>query len=145
MYNQHEDTLEDFCKDFKMVQARALSPMAYDALSKGVWYDWFCKSTSLPAKTQKLGPKVCQIAKSHLIDPKKTYVWFKNNCPVMGHLYDDFRICDRKTDKVLFTVVPRSGFKKDNNKALVYGHLNGFKEPLAAGDWSDIKRFFGVK
>lgn len=144
MYNQHKDTLADFCKDFMMVHARALSPQAYSELSKGVWYDWFCKSSSLPAKTQKLGVKVCQIANSHLINPRTTYVWFKNNCPMVGSLYDDFRICDRKTGEVLYTVVPRSGFKKDNNKAMVYGKLNGFKEPLASGTWSDIKRYFGV-
>ncbi len=144
MYDSNKDTLETFCKDFQMVQRRALSPQAFAELSKGVWYDWFCRNTSLPAKTQKLGVKVCQIAKSHLINPRTTYVFFKNNCPLQGSLYDDFRICDRKSGDVIFTIVPKSGFKKDDGKGFVWGKANKFQEPLVSGDWSDIKKFFGV-
>jgi len=56
------------------------------------WYDWFCHDTSLAAKTKRLYAKAAKVieldraSKSPKIDPDKTYTWFKNNCPLMGHL-----------------------------------------------------------
>ena len=105
------------------------------------WYDWFCRDTSLANKTKSLGKKVMKIAKSSKVDIDKQYVFFKNNCPVPGPLYDDFRICDLKSGDVIYTVIPLSGH---SGKAEVHGKENNFKEPLAMGSWKDIKNFFGV-
>lgn len=106
------------------------------------WYDWFCRDTSLGAKTQNLGKKVLQLMKSTKIDIEKNYVFFKNNCPGRGSLYDDFRICDMETGDVIFTVVPRCSH---SGKAEVWGLENGFNEPLVSGTWRDVKAFFGAK
>jgi hypothetical protein len=106
------------------------------------WYDWFCRDTSLAAKTQNLGKKVLRVMKSSKIDAEKNYVFFKNNCPMVGSLYDDFRICDVKTGNVIYTVVPRC---THSGKAEVWGRENNFKEPLVSGSWKDVKAFFGVK
>lgn len=105
------------------------------------WYDWFCEDTSLPRKTQALGKKVLQLVKSDKLDRNGMYVFFKNNCTGVGTLYDDFRICDIKTGTVLYTVVPRSGH---TGNAEVWSKENNFKEPVARGNWQDIKEFFGV-
>jgi hypothetical protein len=106
------------------------------------WYDWFCRDTSLAAKTERLGRKVLQLMKSTKIDTEKNYVFFKNNCPMRGGLYDDFRICDMETGNVIFTIVPRCAH---SGKAEVWGRENGFNEPLVSGTWRDVKSFFGVK
>ena len=106
------------------------------------WYDWFCRDTSLAAKTQNLGKKVLRVMKSSKIDVEKNYVFFKNNCPGVGGLYDDFRICDMETGNVIYTVVPRC---THSGKAEVWGRENNFQEPLVAGSWKDVKAFFGVK
>lgn len=106
------------------------------------WYDWFCRDTSLAAKTQNLGKKVLRVMKSSKIDIEKNYVFFKNNCPMRGSLYDDFRICDMETGNVIYTVVPRC---THSGKAEVWGRENNFQEPLVAGSWKDVKAFFGVK
>lgn len=106
------------------------------------WYDWFCRDTSLAAKTQNLGKKVLRVMKSSKIDIEKNYVFFKNNCPMRGSLYDDFRICDIETGNVIYTVVPRC---THSGKAEVWGRENNFQEPLVAGSWKDVKTFFGVK
>lgn len=105
------------------------------------WYDWFCKDESLLGKTKKLGVKVKQIAKSDKVNCETMYVFFKNNCPMVGPLYDDFRICDIKSGDVIFTITPRSGH---TGKAEVYGRENDFKEALAEGTWKDIKTYFNV-
>ena len=109
------------------------------------WYDWFCRDTSLVAKTQKLGKKVLQLMNSSKIDTQKNYVWFKNNCPMNGSLCDDFRIADVETGDVIYTIIPASGHNVEKGKASVWGRENDFREPLVAGTWKDIKAFFGVK
>lgn len=105
------------------------------------WYDWFCKDTSLVGKTRSLGKKVLQLMKSAKIDGDKMYVFFKNNCPVNGPLYDDFRFCDIETGDVIYTVVPKCGH---SGLAEVWGKDNNFSGPLTAGTWKDIKSYFGV-
>lgn len=109
------------------------------------WYDWFCKDTALRNKTYKLAPKVKQIAASTKVNLDKHYVFFKNNCPVDGSLYDDFRICDLETGDVLYTITPRTGHRHEPGKyAEVWGRENGFEGPLVKGTWKDIKQFFEV-
>ncbi len=108
---------------------------------KAGWYDWFCRDTSLANKTQRLGKKVVQLMKSEKIDIENNYAWFKNNCPMNGPLYDDFRIADMETGDVIYTVVPRCGH---TGKAEVWGRENNFDEPLIQGKWKDVKTFFGV-
>ena len=75
-------------------------------------------------------------------DVDKTYVFFKNNCPLSSNLYDDFRICDMKTGKVLHTVSPSVGYSNMNGEATVWGKDNDFKEALVTGTWKDVKKFF---
>lgn len=103
------------------------------------WYDWFCRDSSLAGKTQKLGTKLKQIAKSKKIDIEKQYVWFKNNCPLAGPLFDDFRIVDQESGNTVYTIIPRSGF---TGKAEVYGRENDFQEPIVSGTWRDVVKFF---
>ena len=90
------------------------------------FYDWFCKDSSL--KNNKR------------FDPNTTYVFFKNNCPCNGGLYDDFRICDIETGSVLYTVTPRDPHEK--GKASVWSYENDFEEPLIIGSWVEVKKFF---
>jgi hypothetical protein len=128
----------------KKFDAGEYSDPGFDTQIKAGWYDWFCHDRSLRSKTYKLAPKVKKIAKSPKVNVERTYVFFKNNCPVHGSLYDDFRICDMETGDVIFTIVPRTGHKVKNGVAEVWGRENGFKGPLVEGTWEDVKKFFGV-
>jgi len=112
---------------------------------KAGWYDWFCKDSSLKARTDRLAPKVKKIAKSKKIDPTKVYVWFKNNCPMVGTLYDDFRIADLSTGDTIYIIVPRTGRTALKGQAEVWGRENGFESALYEGDWKGVLNFFGVK
>ncbi len=107
------------------------------------WYDWFCRDTSLRNKTYKLAPKIKEIAK--ILGDKfceKHYLFFKNNCPMSGSLYDDFRFCSIKTRNVIYTITPSSGFNTDRGEASVWGKSNDFKEPLVTGTWKDVVNYF---
>ena len=68
------------------------------------WYDWFCKDSSLKNKTKKMGNIIKQIKAGGKVNLKDWYVWFKNNCPLNGPLYDDFRFARLDTGDVQLTI-----------------------------------------
>jgi hypothetical protein len=90
------------------------------------FYDWFCSDGALERKARSLYAKVKKFLKKHPeIDTEKVYVFFKNNCPGSGSLYDDFRICDE--DGVIYTIVPKCGH---SDLTEVWGRANDFSGPL---------------
>jgi hypothetical protein len=98
------------------------------------FYDWFCKDSSLMNKAIKLFKQVKIFLRHHPeIDQEKTYVFFKNNCPMLGNLYDDFRICDIETGDVIFTVTPKSGHRTEK-PAQLWGKQNKFEGPIKEAD-----------
>ena len=105
------------------------------------WYDWFCRDESLCGKTKRLAPKVKQLAKSSKIDVDNWYVWFKNNYPMFGSLYDDIHFADIKTGDTIYTI---AFVKKDEQTVELWGKENNFKCPLVIGDWEDIKEYFEI-
>ena len=92
------------------------------------FYDWFCKDSSLRNKSWKLMKQVKTFLKHNpQIDLLEHYVFFKNNCPMRGPLYDDFRICNIETGDVVFTVIPKCGH---SGLAEIWGRENDFKGPI---------------
>lgn len=73
------------------------------------WYDWFCPSYELCDRLYEMLPMIFEIASRPKIAKNldNIYVFFKNNCPCDGPLYDDFRFCDINTKDVLFTIAMR--------------------------------------
>jgi hypothetical protein len=107
------------------------------------FYDWFCKDSSLKNKAKTLVGRLQTILENNKrFNPDTTYVFFKNNCPGCGGLYDDFRICDIETGKVLYTVTPSD--PHEGGEASIWTKENDFKEPLVIGSWADIKLFFAT-
>jgi len=92
------------------------------------WYDWFCKTESLRNKTYRMGRIVKQVKDGGKVDLDNWYVWFKNNCPMVGPLYDDFRFADKKTGDVQFTICIDG--KRAKNKYEVWGRKNNFDGPI---------------
>ena len=68
------------------------------------WYDWFCKDSSLVNKTKKMGNIIKKVKDGGKVNMADWYIWFKNNCPLNGPLYDDFRFADIETGEVQFTI-----------------------------------------
>jgi hypothetical protein len=105
------------------------------------FYDWFCDDSLLKDKSEKLIDKLKSILEvNNKIDIDKTYVFFKNNCPCVGTLYDDFRICNLENGDVLFTVKVCN--PNDNNLSSVWSYENYFHKPVIRGYWSDIIDYF---
>ena len=92
------------------------------------FFDWFCKDTSLQNKANSLFKKVIAFLKHHPeINQDSTFVFFKNNCPCNGPLYDDFRICDKTSGNVIYTVTPKCGH---SGLAEIWGSSNSFQGPI---------------
>ena len=82
-----------------------------------------------------MGRIIKQVKDGGKVDLDNWYVWFKNNCPMNGPLYDDFRFALLKTGDVMFTIQIDCCWSK--HKYSVYGRKpteNGyttfFDEPL---------------
>lgn len=134
-------SIREFLKNYKNGE--------YDAVDRQTqieagWFDWFCDDSLLRNKTVKLVKYLKSIVRSPKIDIDTMYVFFKNNCPMVGKRYDDFRICDLKTGDVIYTVTPKCGMQVKEGRAEVWGRENDFTEPLAAGTWDDVRAFFQV-
>ncbi len=96
-----------------------------------VFFDWFCKNDQLKKKSDVLFKQLERFLKAMPdIDIDKHYVWFKNNCPVNGPLYDDFRIADIQTENTMYTVTAKCGH---SGLAEAYSRSNCFSEPIATG------------
>jgi len=99
---------------------------------KAGWYDWFCKDESLANKTKRMGTIVKQFKDGGKLNLDSMYVWFKNNCPLAGPLYDDFRIADIESGETLFTV--QINCFREEKRYTVYGKRNDFDAPLLNTD-----------
>jgi hypothetical protein len=126
-----------------------------DVQCEAGWFDWFCKGNTLRNRLYKLVAKLKTIINSKKIDQDKMYLFFKNNCPMVGPTRDDFRICDIETGDVIYTVTPvnkiptekiwnHTGKRIQLYKTVsnVWGKENNFEKPLVEGSWNDIKNFF---
>ena len=92
------------------------------------WYDWFCRDTSLRNKTKKMGNIIKQIKDGGKVDLNNMYVWFKNNCPMSGPLYDDFRIANIKDGATQLVIQIDSPWEDD--KYAIYSVDDFFDKPV---------------
>ena len=98
------------------------------------FYDWFCRESSLPNKGLTLMKKVKSIVKVlPNLDLEKTYVFFKNNCPCVGHLYDSFSICDLESGDVLYWVGLNIGHESTHDYQKF--EINSF---VVSENWSQL-------
>ena len=95
------------------------------------WWDWFCRDTSLKNKTKRLGNFVCRLKGGKRVDLDNDYVFFKNNCPLIGPLYDSISICDLEKGEVKFFIA--FGDKRESDNYVVYDVQNELDEPAVVG------------
>lgn len=133
-------TIREFCERFNNGEFN--SPDRKTQCRAG-WYDWWCKDYSLAYKTEFLGNSVCAIKDSKRFNQDEAYVFFKNNCPCVGPLYDQFSICDIESGDVLYCCQHLEKGSHGCRKAHweVYSNEN-FEKPCVNGTWNDVKKYF---
>ena len=104
---------------------------------KAGWYNWSCEEKLLAKKTKRIGDIIKKIKEGGKIDLCNWNVWFKNNRPYKGHLYDDFRFANLETGEVQFTVQIDCCWNK--HKYCVYGRtfdgIGHWDKPLFETDY----------
>ena len=91
------------------------------------WHDWFCGDDALAGRLERISPVVMGITEPFILD--NYYVWFKNNCPLSGPLYDDVRfepLCGERDGKY-FIVTKDSPHEKA--KWALHTERHGFDSP----------------
>lgn len=123
-----------------------------ELLCKNSWcwsfYDWFCPDRSLERRAKALLPKVKFLVDIGLVNGDENYVWFKNNCPMCGTLYDDIRISslvsgdEEGWSKYLGGLAPRSGHYTAKFKCTIWTLYNNGDGSVMqdATSWSELKR-----
>jgi hypothetical protein len=81
-----------------------------------------------------MGNIIKQIKVGGKVDLETSYVWFKNNCPLNGPLYDDFRIADIENNNNLFVV--QIDCVWNDSRYTVFERLDGFEKPVFQTDSS---------
>ena len=107
------------------------------------WYDWFCRDDALAGRLKKLSSVVLGITDPFILD--HYYVWFKNNCPVNGPLYDDVRFepLTGERDGKYFLVALDS--PHELNKWTLYTERYGYDAPeFECGNVRDIVKYINA-
>lgn len=114
----------------------------------GLFFDWFCRDRSLKNKALNFIPMLKLLVNNNVIDGDKTRVIFKNNCPAMGDLYDDLRVIDIESDKMIMGVAPKLGYDAPDLRGkcefwnfneegevvqTTYNNVSEFKKAVKAG------------
>ena len=110
-----------------MYRMGAFSDKARSVQIEAGWYDWFCRDESLAGLLKQIAPAVMGITDPFILD--NYYVWFKNNCPMDGPLYDDARfepLAGERDGKYFLITLD---CPHENAKWVLYTERYGFQEP----------------
>ena len=103
------------------------------------FYDWFCSEKALEKRAKSLLAKLKFLVNEGLINSETNYVWFKNNCPMNGRLYDDFRISS-KDGEFLGGFCPRSGHKALEDESCSFWIIKPEYKEYRFKDWSTFRQ-----
>lgn len=91
------------------------------------WYDWFCEDEELAERLKDIGRVVMGVTEPFILD--NYYVWFKNNCPSVGPLYDDVRFEPLSGDRGGKYFVVSKDSPHERSKWALYTERHGFDVP----------------
>lgn len=91
------------------------------------WYDWFCQDSELAGRLKELAEVVTGITDPFILD--NYYVWFKNNCPMVGDLYDDVRFEPLTGERNGKYFVVSLDSPHESSRYALYTERHGFDRP----------------